>query len=338
MRPVPNGVQRASSGCHEQILAARRPEVIAPVGEVPVGQFRERHVLSFPEAGSAGELEHVRRGKETEEGRSRCRGHLSPPSGVRGGLPRRGDRAATGTSWPASSPGRTRRSRCNVAAFASFVRYMLTPVEATTAGLPASKPAAPTSSHHEVASKSTGTSRSHAGTPKPSSIRRRRFQACGPGRSTSKTCRREAISGRRWANVSSPAPRSTYWSTPRTASAVTRSSMNRARATMDARNPRVKTGSMSGRSRHPSSGATNCNPTSSSSTWGDASTRTCRARHKAVRTAVLSGPGSGSGSMSTSVTSAPRAHVGEEPVHPPIARQLGVKARSEDVPLTHQRR
>ena len=59
-----------------------------------------------------------------------------------------------------------------------------------------------------------------------------RFQAWGPGWSTSKTRRREASSGRRWANVSRPAPRMTYWPTPRSACSATRSSMKRARATM----------------------------------------------------------------------------------------------------------
>ena len=48
--------------------------------------------------------------------------------------------------------------------------------------------------------------------------------------------RRDAISGRRWANVSRPAPRMTYWPTPRPARSTTRSSMKRARATIDARN------------------------------------------------------------------------------------------------------
>ena len=188
-------------------------------------------------------------------------------------------------------PGANEAIWLNVAAFASFVRYMLTPVEATTAGSPGVEACGP----QLVPPRGRPRSR-----PAPAeAMRGRRSRApsdAGASRPADRDgplrrrAGREAISGRRWANVSSPAPRSTYWSTPRTASAVTRSSMNRARATMDARNPRVKTGSMSGRSRHPSSGATNCNPTSSSSTWGDASTRTCRARHKAVRTAVLSGP------------------------------------------------
>jgi len=49
---------------------------------------------------------------------------------------------------------------------------MLTPLEATTAGLPGSKPVAVNCCHHlSPASKSTGTSRSQSGTPKPSAIR-----------------------------------------------------------------------------------------------------------------------------------------------------------------------
>ena len=99
----------------------------------------------------------------------------------------------------------------SIARVASLVRYMLTPLQATTAGLPASKPAAANRRHHvSPASKSTGTSRSQSGMPKPASIRRCRFQACGPGGSTSNTVRREAISGLRWAKVSRPAPRMTY--------------------------------------------------------------------------------------------------------------------------------
>jgi hypothetical protein len=72
-------------------------------------------------------------------------------------------------------------------------------------------------------------------------------------------------------------------------SSSTRSSMKRVRATMEARKGRVKSGSMSGRWRQPSSGATSLRPISSSSTCGDGSTCTCMARHRAIRTAVLSG-------------------------------------------------
>src|SRR5579875_942021 len=65
--------------------------------------------------------------------------------------------------------------------------------------------------------------------------------------------------------------------------------MKRARATMEARKRLVKCGSQSRRRRQPSSGAASLRPISSSSTCGGGSTWTCRARHKATRTAVLSG-------------------------------------------------
>src|SRR5580704_18139606 len=80
----------------------------------------------------------------------------------------------------------------------------------------------------------------------------------------------------------------TYCPTPRAACSATRSSMKRARATIAARKGRVN-GLMSGRLRHPSSGAASFKPTSSSSTCGGESTSACSARHKATRTAVLSG-------------------------------------------------
>ena len=71
-------------------------------------------------------------------------------------------KAARATVDPAASDASSR----SVAAFASLVRYMLTPVEATTAGRPASNPAAAISSRQDPpASKSTGTSRSQSGTP-----------------------------------------------------------------------------------------------------------------------------------------------------------------------------
>jgi hypothetical protein len=186
-------------------------------------------------------------------------------------------------------PGASAAIWRSVAAIASLVRYKLTPVEATTAGRPVSKPAAISWFHqHPPASKSTGTSRSHSGMPKPSSTSRRRFQAWGPGWSTSNMRRPEAIPGRRWAKVSRPAPRMTYWLTPWPACSTTRSSMKRALATVDARERLVASRSMSGRWRQPSSGATSRRPISSSSTCGGASTRRCMARHNATRTAELS--------------------------------------------------
>jgi hypothetical protein len=62
-------------------------------------------------------------------------------------------------------------------------------------------------------------------------------------------------------------------------------------ARMEARKGRVN-GLMSGRPRHPSSGAASFKPTSSSSTCGGESSSTCSARHKATRTAVSSGAAS----------------------------------------------
>lgn len=109
-----------------------------------------------------------------------------------------------------------------------------------------------------------------------------------PGRSTSNKNRREAISGLRRAKVSSPAPRMTYCRARRTACSTTRSSMKRARATIEARTGVVNE-LMSGRLCQRSSGAANFSPTSSSSTCGGGSTATCSARHKATRSAVLSG-------------------------------------------------
>lgn len=80
----------------------------------------------------------------------------------------------------------------------------------------------------------------------------------------------------------------TYCPTPAAACSATRSSMNRARVTMDARKGRVN-GLMSGRLRHSPSGAASLNPTVSSNTCGGASASTSKARHKATRTAVSSG-------------------------------------------------
>jgi hypothetical protein len=63
-------------------------------------------------------------------------------------------------------PGASRAIWRKVAAVASLLRYMVTPVDATTAGWPGSKPAAASCSHQDsLASKSTGTSRSQSGMP-----------------------------------------------------------------------------------------------------------------------------------------------------------------------------
>ena len=63
-------------------------------------------------------------------------------------------------------PGASAATCRNVASVASRVRYMLTPVDATNAGRVASKPASASACQAEApASKSTGTSCSHSGTP-----------------------------------------------------------------------------------------------------------------------------------------------------------------------------
>lgn len=63
-------------------------------------------------------------------------------------------------------PGARAATSRSVAAFASLVRYMLTPVETTTAGLLSSKPAITSLSRQaSPAYKSTGTKRSQAPSP-----------------------------------------------------------------------------------------------------------------------------------------------------------------------------
>ena len=64
----------------------------------------------------------------------------------------------------------------------------------------------------------------------------------------------------------------------------------------NARNGRVNS-LMSGRLRHPFSGSASLRPSSSSNTCGGGSTSRCRARHKATRTAVLSGASFGFSGM-----------------------------------------
>ncbi len=187
-------------------------------------------------------------------------------------------------------PGASAATWRSVAVIASLVRYMLTPVEATTAGRFASKPAAASRSHQDSpASKSTGTSRSHAGMPKPSSIEALALpglrtglvdleheQAGGDLRSALG----EGVQARSEDDVLADAA----------ASLLHDQILDEASAGHDggAEGPRER-GSMSGRLRQPSSGAASLRPISSSSTCGGGSTWTCRARHKATRTAVLSG-------------------------------------------------
>ena len=79
-------------------------------------------------------------------------------------------------------------SRRSVAAVASLVMYIDTPLDDTTARAASSKPASTSAVHQSAsASKSTGTRRSPSGTPYPSSSSRCRFHAWGPGWSISNT-------------------------------------------------------------------------------------------------------------------------------------------------------
>ena len=193
-----------------------------------------------------------------------------------------------------------------VAAVACSVRYIETPVEATTAGWWASKPASveprpttrrPTRSRRGRSAaipvrRNRARRGARASTPAVLVGRSRRCGVATQGLAdAARTCRarrRATRTGRhpvrrvrprglRRTGRGPPCRRETGWSTPR---------------------------SMSGRARQSSPGATRRNPTSSSSTWGGASTRTCMARHSATRTAVLSG------SATSGTLQAPQAAVG----------------------------
>ena len=123
--------------------------------------------------------------------------HPSRPLQIPVAGPHRGVPSAGGMLWRTSNPVREPPAWRRVEeALASLVRYIETPVDTMTAGRPGSKPALTIASHQVSlgASKSTGTNHSHSGIPKPSSMRRRRFQAEGPGWSTSNTLSREPIS------------------------------------------------------------------------------------------------------------------------------------------------
>ena len=113
----------------------------------------------------AGERQHFRRGEEADEGGAagaraffrllQAGSHL----GV-GQLERQQEAHGQGGA------GGERRDLAQGGRDRVLVRYMLTPVEATTAGRPASKPAAASGCRQEPpASKSTGTRRSPSGTP-----------------------------------------------------------------------------------------------------------------------------------------------------------------------------
>ena len=115
-------------------------------------------------------------------------------------------------------PGASAAICRSVAAIASLVRYMLTPVDATIAGCPASKPAAASRSHQDRPPRSRPAPA--AGTPEGPGQARSGAAASTPEGQADRPriCAVwEANSGRRWAKVSSPAPRMTYCPTPRPA-------------------------------------------------------------------------------------------------------------------------
>ena len=107
--------------------------------------------------------------------------------------------------------------RClhSVAATVSFVRYMATPSDATTAARCGSKPARTSCSSHDASvSKSTGTRCRNAGSARPSCTSRERFHACVAGCSTSNTRSCAASSVLRRAAALAALPRSSNPSTP----------------------------------------------------------------------------------------------------------------------------
>jgi hypothetical protein len=101
----------------------------------------------------------------------------------------------------------------------------------------------------------------------PDELSRSRFQACVAGWSTSKTRRFPYVW--RYANVSSPAPSTTTWHTPRRTAAASASSANRLRAAMNTRMARRVASARSSSGGTPrirtASGSVKIDP--SSSTW-----------------------------------------------------------------------
>ena len=119
---------------HQQLLrVVGRTKAIGPAGEVALGQRGGRHVLDLGEAGLAGQRQHLRRREEADEGRAVC----SRPAAARS-IPGRtsGSAISIGSMNDMASvePGASAATWRSVARIASLVRYMLTPVDATTAG------------------------------------------------------------------------------------------------------------------------------------------------------------------------------------------------------------
>ena len=117
-----------------------RAKTVGPAGEVTLGKSGGRNVLGFSKSSLAGQRQYLRRRKEAEEWRPACSRsflrHLSPGRTS-------GSASSSGSKNVMASvdPGASAATRRSVALFASLVRYMLTPVETTIAGLLSSKPA-----------------------------------------------------------------------------------------------------------------------------------------------------------------------------------------------------
>ncbi len=144
-------------------------------------------------------------------------------------------------------PGAERGELAQRRRVASLVRYMLTPVDATTAGLSGveagGQRAHPTTTRR--ISKSTGTRRSQSGTPKPSSTRRAASTPGCPAGRPRRSCRREAEVGPALGERVEAGAEDDVLADAAAACSATRSSMKRARATIEARNPPVPAGCMS---------------------------------------------------------------------------------------------
>lgn len=160
-----------------------------------------------------------------------CAVNCSIAMRIIGGKPDSGVTYSNSTALPLAQPAMKR----NVSTTAASSRYIVTPSQLNKAGAPGSKPARASPSARLTCSKSTGTKRSERGSAMPASRRRACFHLCVAGKSTSK--RRPGASGCRYALVSSPAPRTTYWRTPRPMASARMSSASRLRTTTELRMP-----------------------------------------------------------------------------------------------------
>ena len=202
-------------------------EAVRPVLRSSARQARRRDVLDVAKAGFAGQRQHLLRREEADErrpaGARALLGHLQSGTHLgfdelerqqerhrqrgarreRGDLAKRGRNRVPGEVHADAGGGHDRR----LAGIEAGGRQLLV----TRRRPPRNRPAR---------------AAADSGIPKPSSSRRCRFQAWAPGWSTSNTRdarRSPAGAARRYRE---PAPRMTYWSTPRAACSTTRSSMN----------------------------------------------------------------------------------------------------------------